>query len=246
MSGPTAGVGRDRWAHRPQTVAMLGSLIFCLALPKPGMAAEPAEWTLDRPGMLEAHDPARPARRRARLPVPDRRNVGRIPRLRSAGLPGFNVISAETAPPAEPACTSRSVSGASLRFGDRTARGPEDPAPRTWPTPDPARRHPRRRPPLARNRLRASPRPRPSNRAEPARRRPVVYAGFAVRNVGSAKRTAHLWLHFGDTSHVASATSASRVPSRPAIPHRYEPPHGRLGEKVRYVLPTPERPMPLA
>ena len=68
----------------------------------------------------------------------------------------------------------------------------------------------------------------------------VVQAKFAVRNAGSARRTAHLWLHFGDTSQTRSASH--QLPElAAAIPHSFEAPFGIVEGKVRYVIPAPAR-----
>jgi hypothetical protein len=66
----------------------------------------------------------------------------------------------------------------------------------------------------------------------------VVQAKFTVRNAGSARRTAHLWLHFGGTSQTRSASQ--QLPElAAAIPHSFEAPFGMMEGKVRYVIPAP-------
>ncbi len=66
----------------------------------------------------------------------------------------------------------------------------------------------------------------------------VVQARFTVRNAGSACRTAHLWLHFGDTSQTRSASH--QLPElAAAIPHSFAAPFGVVAGKVRYVIPAP-------
>jgi hypothetical protein len=77
----------------------------------------------------------------------------------------------------------------------------------------------------------------------------VVQVKFSVRNAGSARRTGHLWLHFGDTSQTFQAShqfapspdpAIAPVPElAPAIAHTFEAPLGMLEGKVRYVIPAP-------
>jgi hypothetical protein len=70
----------------------------------------------------------------------------------------------------------------------------------------------------------------------------VVQADFMVANAGHAQQTAHLWLHWGDTSQVHFGYKCGQGEElAPAIPHRYQAPFGMLGEQVRYVLPRPDR-----
>jgi hypothetical protein len=70
----------------------------------------------------------------------------------------------------------------------------------------------------------------------------VTHAIFTVRNTGQVRRAAHLWLHFGDTSKVRLGYKCAQQPElAPAIAHRYQPPFGWVGDKVRYVLPAPEK-----
>ena len=244
MSGPTAGVGRDRWAHRPQTVAMLGSLIFCLALPKPGMAAEPAEWTLEQA-------------RQCWQPM--------VRPVQHVGVPGYQfqtavlwdgalvvgpldfrqlkVMQAELAALGENRLHLSVGFGPSMRLPDR--QGTASPA---------LRRH------LEEGRL---PIPHVVTQDSDLEWDELVFAHllgremedgmkpgrgdlllthaiFTVRNLGPAQRSAHLWLHFGDTSKVRLGYKCVQEEQlAPAIPHRYEPPFGWVGEKVRYVLPPP-------
>ncbi len=70
----------------------------------------------------------------------------------------------------------------------------------------------------------------------------VVQAVFNVRNTDHARCTGHLWLHFGDTRQVSFGYKcAQKDDLAPAIAHRFEPPLGMVGEKVRYVLPPPDK-----
>jgi hypothetical protein len=70
----------------------------------------------------------------------------------------------------------------------------------------------------------------------------VTHALFTVRNLGQARRPAYLWLHFGDTSQVRLGYKCAQLDGlAPAIPHHYEAPLGWVGDKIRYVLPAPER-----
>ncbi|MEW6744644.1 MAG: hypothetical protein AB1486_17960 [Planctomycetota bacterium] len=77
--------------------------------------------------------------------------------------------------------------------------------------------------------------PRPDDRL-------VTHMLLRVRNEGYARRTAHLWLHFGDTSSVHFGYKcgvAAAIP--PALPHRFEPPYGRTEDGVCYVMPSPRQ-----
>lgn len=68
----------------------------------------------------------------------------------------------------------------------------------------------------------------------------VTHAKFSVRNAGFAKRTGHLWLHFGDMSQVRFGYKAIQGDDiAPPRPHRYEAPYGVIGDKIRYILPAP-------
>jgi hypothetical protein len=70
----------------------------------------------------------------------------------------------------------------------------------------------------------------------------VAHVLFRVRNTGYARRTGHLWLHFGDTSRVSFGYKCAQGDElAPSIPHRFEPPFGLMEGKVRYVLPPPEK-----
>lgn len=68
----------------------------------------------------------------------------------------------------------------------------------------------------------------------------VTHVLFTVRNEGRAPRTARLWMHFGDGSHVRFGykVNVGDAPG-PALAHTFEPPFGMLGGKVRYVLAPP-------
>lgn len=68
----------------------------------------------------------------------------------------------------------------------------------------------------------------------------VVQVCFAVRNTGAARRTGHLWLHFGDASQVHFGYKC-RVGEElaPALPHRFQAPYGVMDSKVRYIIPAP-------
>ncbi|MCC6446817.1 MAG: hypothetical protein IT210_25620 [Armatimonadetes bacterium] len=68
----------------------------------------------------------------------------------------------------------------------------------------------------------------------------VVRTRFKVRNTGHARRTGHLWLHFGDTSQVYFGYKCKQGEEiAPAISHRYASPYGLMEDKIRYILPTP-------
>ena len=72
----------------------------------------------------------------------------------------------------------------------------------------------------------------------------VVQVKFSVHNAGSARRTGHLWLHFGDTSQTFIAAyqiheGATAPELAPAIAHTFEAPFGMMDGKVRYVVPAP-------
>ncbi len=70
----------------------------------------------------------------------------------------------------------------------------------------------------------------------------VVQVLFQVRNTAGRDATAHLWLHFADTSKVqfgykcAVAEEAGRT-----IGHRLDGPLGMVEQRVRYVLPAPSQ-----
>jgi hypothetical protein len=68
----------------------------------------------------------------------------------------------------------------------------------------------------------------------------VVHALFTVRNTDLARRTAHLWLHFGDASQVRFGYKCAQLPDlAPPIAHRFAAPFGMVSNRVRYVLPAP-------
>jgi hypothetical protein len=68
----------------------------------------------------------------------------------------------------------------------------------------------------------------------------VTQAVFCVRNTGYAKRTGHLWMHFGDTGQVQFGYKCQQLPDiGKAIPFTFEAPFGRLGDGVRFVIPKP-------
>jgi hypothetical protein len=70
----------------------------------------------------------------------------------------------------------------------------------------------------------------------------VVQALFKVQNPGVARRTGHLWLHFGDTSQVHFGYKCAQLPDlAPPIAHFYQAPFGVVGKQVRYVLPAPDK-----
>jgi hypothetical protein len=66
----------------------------------------------------------------------------------------------------------------------------------------------------------------------------VVQVKFSVCNKGPARRTGHLWLHFGDTSQTRSASH--QLPQlAPSISHTFQSPFGIVDGRVRYVIPGP-------
>jgi len=68
----------------------------------------------------------------------------------------------------------------------------------------------------------------------------VVQALFHVKNASLARRTGHLWLHFGDTSKIHLGYKCAQLPDlAPPIAHAYQAPFGVVGSQVRYVLPVP-------
>jgi len=70
----------------------------------------------------------------------------------------------------------------------------------------------------------------------------VTHAVFRVRNAGAARRTGHLWMHFGDTKKVAFGYKCRQLPElAQPIEFHFDPPHGRLGDGVRFVLPKPDK-----
>jgi hypothetical protein len=70
----------------------------------------------------------------------------------------------------------------------------------------------------------------------------VVHALFAVRNTGYAKRTGHLWIHFGDTGQVRFGYKCEQLPDiGREVPCKFEPPLGRMAGGVRYVVPKPSQ-----
>jgi hypothetical protein len=70
----------------------------------------------------------------------------------------------------------------------------------------------------------------------------VVHALFKVRNASKKSTRGHLWLHFGNTSQLRLGYKVGRGNklSR-AIAHRFEPPFGVLGNKIRYLIPDPKK-----
>ncbi|MCC6445407.1 MAG: hypothetical protein IT210_18345 [Armatimonadetes bacterium] len=69
---------------------------------------------------------------------------------------------------------------------------------------------------------------------------PVIRMRFQVKNSGRARRTGHLWLHFGDTTGT-QGLSRQLPDLAPALPHTFSPPYGEIGGRVRYLLPAPVR-----
>jgi len=69
----------------------------------------------------------------------------------------------------------------------------------------------------------------------------VVHVLFQVHNTGRARRTGHLWVHFGDTSQVQFGYKCQQKDVAPAIAHRYAAPYGIVDGRVRYVLPAPSK-----
>ncbi len=70
----------------------------------------------------------------------------------------------------------------------------------------------------------------------------VVHALFRAKNTGFAHRSAHLWLHFGDTSQVHLGYKCAQLPDlAPPLDHAYQTPFGLVGLQVRYVLPAPSK-----
>jgi hypothetical protein len=68
----------------------------------------------------------------------------------------------------------------------------------------------------------------------------VTHALFRVTNTSKTPQQAHLWLHLGDTSQVHFGYKCGVGEDvAPAIAHRFEAPLGLLGERVRYVIPSP-------
>jgi len=68
----------------------------------------------------------------------------------------------------------------------------------------------------------------------------VTHAVVRVKNAGYAKRTGHLWMHFGDTGQVQFGYKCQQLPEiGKEIPFKFEAPFGRLGDGVRFVLPKP-------
>jgi len=70
----------------------------------------------------------------------------------------------------------------------------------------------------------------------------LTHAVVRVRNGGLAQRTGRLWIHFGDTKKVTFGYKCRQMPAlAEPIGFRLEPPYGRLGEGVRFILPAPEK-----
>lgn len=69
----------------------------------------------------------------------------------------------------------------------------------------------------------------------------VVHARFTVTNSAPEARTAHLWLHFGDTSRIRYGYKTGESDSETGVElaHRFEAPLGILENQVRYVIPPP-------
>ncbi|MFZ1932584.1 MAG: hypothetical protein WCB27_09575 [Thermoguttaceae bacterium] len=68
----------------------------------------------------------------------------------------------------------------------------------------------------------------------------VTHAVFRVTNAGYARRTGHLWMHFGDTGQVQFGYKCQQSPEiGKQIPFQFDAPFGRLGDGVRFVIPKP-------
>jgi hypothetical protein len=68
----------------------------------------------------------------------------------------------------------------------------------------------------------------------------VTHAVFRVTNAGHARRTGHLWIHFGDTGQVQFGYKCQQLPEiGKQIPFQFDAPFGRLGDGVRFVIPKP-------
>ncbi len=70
----------------------------------------------------------------------------------------------------------------------------------------------------------------------------LTHAVFRVRNAGLARRTGHLWMHFGDTKKVLFGYKCRQLPEiAEPIAFRFDPPYGRLEDGIRFALPTPQK-----
>jgi hypothetical protein len=68
----------------------------------------------------------------------------------------------------------------------------------------------------------------------------VTHAVIRVKNSGYAKRSGHLWMHFGDTGQVQFGYKCQQLPEiGKEIPFKFDAPFGRLGNGVRFVIPKP-------
>ncbi|MCC6124558.1 MAG: hypothetical protein IT426_06335 [Pirellulales bacterium] len=77
----------------------------------------------------------------------------------------------------------------------------------------------------------------------------VTHVVFKVKNTGHARRTGHLWMHFGDTGQVHFGYKCGQSPELgngkiapvigQEISYKFEKPFGRVGDGVRFVIPQP-------
>jgi hypothetical protein len=69
----------------------------------------------------------------------------------------------------------------------------------------------------------------------------VTHALIRVQNTGCAKRTGHLWMHFGDTGQVQFGYKCQQLPEiGNAIPFKLKDTFGVLGDGVRFVILEPK------
>ena len=133
--------------------------------------------------------------------------------------------------------------GEPMRLVDRQGtNSPVDPPQhRRGPASDSQHRNPRRRSGLDGDRVRPS-FGRPAEQWLDAKQDDmlVTHAVFRVENAGYAKRTGHLWMHFGDTGQVQFGYKCQQLPEiGKEIPFKFDAPFGRLGDGVRFVIPKP-------
>jgi hypothetical protein len=77
----------------------------------------------------------------------------------------------------------------------------------------------------------------------------VTHVIFKVKNAGHARRTGHLWMHFGDTSQVHFGYKCGQSPELGngkelpvigrEISYKFEKTFGCVGDGVRFVIPQP-------
>ena len=193
--------------------------------------------------VLETDDPRRRARRRAGLRISDRRDVGRRLVFGPLSFRDLKVMQQEIAPLGNHYLHVSIGYGEPMRLVDR--QGTNNPAVRRGiedgrlPIPTVETRDGD----LAWSEsVFAYLLGRPADQWLEAKENDtlVTEAVISVENKGYARRTGHVWMHFGNTDQVHFGYKCEQLPEiGKEIPFTWEAPFGRLDGGVRFVIPKP-------